>query len=287
MSSFSNTMFYSSLPSPMDIMALVLVILMPVGLYVPMARLIYFCYGLSRPIPRWQVVMFIMLFITAVLEIADSCIMYASGHHSRLGQEVMADNLNRIMRSGGVFFDPLWLLYLRYLFYHACDLLQTLVFTIAILQSALYSPRDQRVFYWVARVEYTSVGILAIWDLFSICLWPPYDIRLALAFKAISVSMSMIHVVLTIILLAASVRLKIKSNPARDGSKVRTIRCERCISACCERILCKESSDFLCSTGTEPVSRRYNGSLRPKYVWLSIQNALYISTYDPTVALVG
>lgn len=176
---------------------------------------------------------------------------------TRLG-EVLADNLNRLMYFHKLYSITLLLVNLLYL---VCDLLQTLVFTIAILQSARYSPMDQGVFYWVARVEYTSLGILAIWDLLY-CLWPPYESRLA--FQAISVSMSMIHVVLTIILLAASICLRMKSNPARDEHKVRTICFERYISTSCERIIWKESSDSTCSTGTELVSGRYNGSLRPE-----------------------
>lgn len=217
-----------------------------------LARLRYLSDGLSRPIPHWQIAMVIMLFILAMLQLADSVIMYASGHNSRLGQEVMADNLIRIIR----IYNPLGVPELRYLchlFYLACDLLQTLVFTIAILQSARYSWRDQRMFYWVSRVEYTSLGILATSDLFYyIFFWPylePYFARL-LPFKAIKailvltvsirmihVVLRMIHVVLTIILLAASIRLKMQSNPARDISKVRTISYERYISANCESIL--------------------------------------------------
>lgn len=126
----------------------------------------------------------------------------------------------------------------------ACDLLQTLVFTIAILQSARYSPSDQRVFYWVARVEYTSVAILAIWDLLYIWLRLPYNVYFdwplcegRSGLNAISVSISMVHVVSACILLATSIRLKIKSNPVREKSKARTICFEHCISAGCERSL--------------------------------------------------
>lgn len=215
------------------------------GIIFFLARLRYLSDGLSRPIPHWQIAMVIMLFILAMLQLADSGIMYASGHNSRLGQEVMADNLIGIIR----IYNPLGVPELRYLchlFYLACDLLQTLVFTIAILQSARYSSRDQRMLYWVSRVEYTSLGILAISDLFYyIFFWPylePYFARL-LPFKptktilVLPVSIRMIHVVLTIILLAASIRLKMQSNPARDISKVRTISYERYIFASCESIL--------------------------------------------------
>lgn len=210
-------------------------------------RLKYIYDGMSRPIPYWRVVMVIMLFTIVMLQYADSWIMYASGHNSHLGQEVMADNLIRIIKDiDRPFFTRVPAL--RYL-YLLCNLLQTLVFTIAILQSARYSPRDQRMFYRVSRVEYTSLGILAIWDLFYNFLWPyvgQYYARLLtnyerlLAFEAIlllTVSMRVIHIVLTIILLIASIDLEMQSNPARDISKVRTISYERYISASCERIL--------------------------------------------------
>lgn len=164
-----------------------------------------------------------------------------SGHYSRLGQEVKADNLNS---GSGKPDNPFttWLFWTLYrLFYIACDLLQTLVFTIAILHSAQYSPRDQRVFDSVARVEYTSVGILALGDLLYSCLGP-YDQEPSVE-KAVLSSISMVSLVLTSILLTASISLQIKSNPEREGSKVRTICFERCISSGCEEI-----SDSLCST---------------------------------------
>lgn len=109
---------------------------------------------------------------------------------------------------------------LPFLLQLACDLLQTLVFTIAVERSARYSPWDPRVFYWIPHVAYTSVGILATWDLLYYCSRPPFN-RLPVL-EAISVSMSIGHVILTSILLAASIRLKIKSNPERDESKVST-----------------------------------------------------------------
>ncbi len=118
------------------------------------------------------------------------------------------------------------------LFYIVCDLFLTLAFTIAILQSARYSPRDRRVFNCVARVEYTSLGILAILTLLHYCLGPYYQRPSDLE---MSVSKSMVYIVLTSILLAATIRLKIKSIPERDESKVRTICFGCCISAGCER----------------------------------------------------
>lgn len=148
-----------------------------------------------------------------------------SGHYSRLGQEVMADNLNRVIGKP-VTLLTLWLFSgLHQLSYVACDLLQTLVFTIAILRSARYSPRDQRVFYWVARVEYTSVGILALGSLLYTCLGPFY--QGPSDGLAVLISISMVSVVLTTILLTASIRLQIKSNPEREESKVRPI-CFEC-----------------------------------------------------------
>lgn len=204
------------------------------------------CYGHSRPILRWRFVMVIILCITGglpYLSFMTSVIIlkYVSGHYLRLGQEVKADNLNS---NSGKPDNPftIWLFWTLYhLFYIACDLLQTLVFTIAILHSARYSPRDQRVFNSVARVEYTSVGILALGGLLYSCLGP-YDQEPSVE-KAVLSSISMVSLVLTSILLTASISLQIKSNPEREGSKVRTICFERCISSGCEEI-----SDSLCST---------------------------------------
>ena len=203
-------------------------------------------YGYSRPILRWRVVMATILGITGGLPFISFMTsfivtMYVSGHYLRLGQEVRADNLNSISDKP---YNPftIWLFWILYhLFYIACDLLQTIVFTIAILDSARYSPRDQRVFNSVARVEYTSVGILALGGLLYSCLGP-YDQEPSVE-KAVLNSISMVSVVLTSILLTASISLQMKSNPERDGSKVRTICFERCISSGCEEI-----SDSLCST---------------------------------------
>lgn len=204
-----------------------------------------FCYGYSRPILRWRVVMVNILCITGGLPlisvITSGTSMYVSGHYSRLGQEVKADNLNS---NSGKPDNPftVWLFWTLYhLFYIACDLLQTLLFTIAILHSARYSSRDQRVFNSVARVEYTSVGILALGGLLYSCLGP-YDQDPSVE-KAVLNSISMVSLVLTSILLTASISLQIKSNPERGGSKVRTICFESCISSGCEEI-----SDSLCST---------------------------------------
>lgn len=246
MSSFSNKGIDTSSTATTIFHAIIVYILIVVVFIFFPYRLKYLYDGLSRPIPHWQVVMFIMLLIIAILQLVDA-IMYASGHNSHLGQEVMADNLIRTYTEiDGSFFTRV--LALRYL-YLLCDLLQTLVFTIAILQSARYSPRDQRMFYRILRVEYTSLGILAIWDLFYNFLWPyvgQYYARLLtnyeqfLAFEAIlllTVSTRVIHVVLTIILLAASIDLEMQSNPAREISKVRTISYERYISASYERII--------------------------------------------------
>ena len=147
----------------------------------------------------------------------------------------MADNLNS---NSGKPDNPFtirlfWTLY--HLFYIACDLLQTLVFTIAILHSARYFPRDQTVFNSVARVEYTSIGILALGSLLYSCLGP-YNQESSVE-KAVLNSISMVSLVLTSILLTASIGLQIKSNPEREESKVRTICFERCISSGCERNL--------------------------------------------------
>lgn len=228
-------------------------------------RLARFVYTQSRPIPHWRVVMVTMLSIAALLQMAPvlaavSYTLYVGGRPSRLGQEVMADNQNSgmdwpIFSTRGLL--RFWSL-LPYLLQLACDLLQTLVFTIAMLQSARYLPRDQRVFYWIARVEYTSVGILAIWDLLYYCSRSPFK-RLPVL-EAIEFSMSIGHVILTSILLAASIRLIIKSNSEREESKVRTIST---LSAVYPHSV-KETSDFPCSIGTELVSGRYHGSLRPK-----------------------
>lgn len=210
-----------------------------VGFFLAAARLRSLCYGHSRPIPRWRVVMVTILFITALLPTSSiilSALMYVSGHHSRLEQEVMADNLNRVIGKPVQSFTIWWLLWsLNHLFYIECDLLQTLVFAIAILHSARYSPRDQRVFNWVARVEYTSLGILALGSLLYSCLWPYY--QEPSVENAVLISICMVSLVLTSILLTASIRLQIKSNPEREGSKVRTICFGRCISSGCERNL--------------------------------------------------
>lgn len=216
------------------------------GLLLGVACLRSLCYGHSRPILRWRIVMVTILCITGglpLISLITSGIisMYVSGHYSRLGQEVKADNLNSNSdKPENPFTIRLfWTLY--HLFYIACDLLQTLVFTIAILHSARYSPRDQRVFNSVARVEYTSVGILALGGLLYSCLGP-YDQEPSVE-KAVLNSISMVSLVLTSILLTASISLQIKSNSEREGSKVRTICFERCISSGCEEI-----SDSLCST---------------------------------------
>lgn len=132
-------------------------------------------------------------------------------------------------------FSVFWIVFWRRLVLFAdllrlsCDLLQIFLFTITIQQSARYSPRDQSVFYWVARLEYTFVGILAIWHLLYNCLMlpPPY--------VAISVLVSMVRMVSTSILFAASILLKVRSNPEREESKVRKICFERLISVGRER----------------------------------------------------
>ena len=197
-------------------------------------------YRHPRPIPRWRVVMVAILCTTALLQslsVISSAliILYVSGHYLRLGQEVMAANLNR---DSGKPNNPLtiWLVWtLNHLFYVACDLLQTLVFTTAILHSARYSPRNQRVFNLVARVEYTSVGILALGSLLYSYLGLYY--QEPLIEKAVLNSIGMVSLVLTSILLTASINLQIKSNPEREGSKVCTICFERCISSGCEKNL--------------------------------------------------
>lgn len=107
----------------------------------------------------------------------------------------------------------------------SCDLLQIFVFAITIQQSARHSPRDQSVFNLVARLEYTFVGNLAIWHLLY-----PYN-----CYLPDWVLMSIVHMVSTSILLAASIRLKLRSNPEREESKVRKICFERLISVGSER----------------------------------------------------
>lgn len=110
MSSFSNTMLNpyprpnpyprTSLKVNEIAMHMVILILCIVGFCLSTARLRLLYYGQSRPIPHWRVVMVTVLFITAVLQIVPylvSAIMYASGHHSRLGKEVIADNLTRLL----------------------------------------------------------------------------------------------------------------------------------------------------------------------------------------------
>lgn len=215
------------------------IILITTGLAVRVFVLVKTLDRHSRPIPRWRVVMVTIVCITAYLSFISSVFideyLYVSGHYSRLGQEVMTDNLN----SGSDKLDnpfTIWLFWTsNHLFYIACDLLQTLEFTIAILHSARYSLRDQRVFNSVARVEYTSVGILALGSLLYSCLVPFY--QEPSVEKAVLNSISMVSLVLTSILLTASISLQIKSNPEREGSKVRTICFERCISSGCERNL--------------------------------------------------
>lgn len=223
---------------PPAVLAVLFICLIIVGCSLAAVRLRSLCYRHSRPIPRWRVVMVTILFITALLPILSmvpATLLYVKGHYSRLGQEVMADNLNRVIGKP-VHRFTIWLFWsLNHLFYIECDLLQTLVFTIAILHSARYSPRDQRVFDWVARVEYTSVGLLALGSLLYSCLGPYY--QEPSVENAVLYSIAMVSLVLTSILLTASIRLKIKSNPEREGSKVRTICFERCISSGCERNL--------------------------------------------------
>lgn len=211
---------------------------MIVGFSLAAVRLRSLCYRNSRPIPRLRVVMVIILFITALLPLLayiPATLLYVSGHYLRLGQEVMTDNLNRVIGKPVPRFTIFLYMSLNSLFYIECDLLQTLVFTIAILHSARYSPIDQRAFNWVAQVEYTSVGFLALGSLLYSCLWPYYpETSFAKAFLYSSI---MVPPVLTSILLTASIRLQIKSNPEREGSKVCTICFERCISSGCERNL--------------------------------------------------
>lgn len=110
----------------------------------------------------------------------------------------------------------------------SCELLQIFVFAITIQQSARYSPRDQSVFNLVARLEYTFVGNLAIYLLYNcLTLPPPYVTDWVL--------MNIVYMVSTSILLAASIRLKLRSNPEREESKVRKICFERLISVGSER----------------------------------------------------
>lgn len=57
------------------------------------------CDRLARPIPRWCVVMVAILYMTAWLQLIafmPLTLTYVSGHYSRLGQEVLADSLNRV-----------------------------------------------------------------------------------------------------------------------------------------------------------------------------------------------
>lgn len=90
-------------------------------------------------------------------------------------------------------------------------------------------------FNWIARVEYTCVGILALESLLYSCLWPYYQepsVECAVFYSKI-----MICPLLTSILLAASIRLQIESNPEREGVKVCFTCFERCIFSGCERNL--------------------------------------------------
>lgn len=85
---------------------------------------------------------------------------------------------------------------------------------------------------WVARMEYISVGILALGSLLYSCLGPYYRaLSVDIAVDIAVLSIPMVSLVLTSILLTASIRLQINSNPEREASKVRTICFEHCISS--------------------------------------------------------